>query len=661
MGRMTEALSHRQTCSSCGHPNELPFIFCAACGAPRVHLGRWRVTILRSLVMTAFLAPHYFAEIILWGWPYYLLYALLFTLFMASLVKGDWRLGLRLWGWFSVFLGGAFAYFLFVHPDIADLIAVALESAVDLARDEPLLFYPAALAIVIPITVPAYLRWGRLYGWVNAYRVMILSALAVGIVALIACHTVRFAAAHEVLPAQRHVLNRFVDQTLPEYQGYAAFFTITTLRLFLLEIFIFAAVRGYALARHAAASAPPLTLADESAFARSLFQIARILRSAALAIENMVRYTVTTVVLLARDIAQVVVAFTREVLVPSIALALSGALLFVMANATSAYIETVHLGQVALLLLSLLALLCLGLVHLACKTPHRWGRIISFYAQLTGWLMPNLLVFFLLMSLSLWAYGSALRSLEVSDLDMPYRLGPLTIAVAVLLAALVTAVFIRKRSVLFAPAEATTETAPAPPPAAPAPPPEPAAPEDEKQEGGLLHRAHSFLQALIPWHGAGRVSEWGRGIGERLRTDDPREVRELIKLTAQREQMREQLRALEQSSGDIADETYESLHQQRTGELKVIERKCKRIRAQVAQVHAESLVERKSAEETMAELTARREEMDRLRESGTLSAADHRTRVAPLKIEIESTQLRLAVLERRTARLAPLIRDEPEL
>ena len=110
----TDIPAHRaQICRHCSHVNEFPFFFCEECGAARATLGRWRVTLDLSLVLSAFLATYQWADVIglTWSWPLYLLYALFLSQFAASLVKGTRRMAGRLWLWFLIFFGGFFLLF----------------------------------------------------------------------------------------------------------------------------------------------------------------------------------------------------------------------------------------------------------------------------------------------------------------------------------------------------------------------------------------------------------------------------------------------------------------------------------------------------------------------------------------------------------------------
>jgi len=173
-----------QRCLSCAHPNELPYIFCDKCGSSRIRIGRLNVTIFISITMSAFLGYFLFKDSLAWNWPLYLLFAIFFTQFSITLLKGKGTLMLRLYLWYLIFFALFTGIFFLYHTDNHGIIFLILADAPDFAMDKPFIFFPILALALLLIFLPLYFRWVRKYGWVNAYRVVLLTLFILGFLIL---------------------------------------------------------------------------------------------------------------------------------------------------------------------------------------------------------------------------------------------------------------------------------------------------------------------------------------------------------------------------------------------------------------------------------------------------------------------------------------------
>jgi hypothetical protein len=652
-----------QTCRVCEHENELPYVFCEECGAPRVKLGRWRVTFHLSVAMTAFVGAYYYKDHIIWPWPLFAFYALLATEFAASLIKGSWRLSARLYLWFLIFFGAFGAAFQIHHAEGSGVFFLAVTAMPDFAREEPGIFYSIVGIIAALIFVPAYLRWSRVYGWVNSYRLVLLAGMVISLVVLAAFRAVVWIHANDLFPSISSQIEGFVLTTVPEQGRYVNFAAFTMLRVFMFEVFLVSAIRGYALARRTRRAEDKAALVDVSGFTRSLFGIANVMRQLGHAIENMVLYLVSTFKTLAVDMAIILGVFTRELLVPTIALLGAGSLTYVLTLATVGYVERNDWQFVATIMACVAAILLCVLLFLGCKTRCTWRRIFQFYAQLIGWLLPNLLVFFLLLSFSLWASSKALNSLD-DDLVMPYRMGMLTQVIAALLALLVAIVFIRKRSVLTATVdqgaviddnatpfdddEDETEEGDDQDEDDDLPPleQEEEEHEDEEIKVGLWGRARHAVRSLRVDEHTRKALGRAKGLQERLH-GKPRAVDDFLRFTQEIRDRETKIRALDTNRIHVSAATYESLRKRYTDELTDFQDQRGRAEKEIAQLRERNVIERGEIEAKIADLKEQRAEFDRLRQAGALSQAEHRKRAAQIKIMLESEALRLKAAQRQ--------------
>ncbi len=480
-------------CPQCAAANELPWVFCSQCGAPRIKLGHWRVMANLSLALTAFFGTYYFADIQTWPWMLFALYGLLYFQVALLFATGNPRLGGRLAGWMIAFFAAWGLIYHELNSDLggAALFVYVLEGLPDIARKQPSVFYPAAAGAVVLLFLPVFFRWKRVYGLVNAYRITLLSIAAMFGGILLVFKFAELAHQHWPAAAEHKWLAEMVGAdgnekaVIPKYWRIVSLMGVNTMRLFVFEIFVFSAVRGYRIANKGKEVLDREALRRETGFVRALLLVSGMARRFAGALEQMVHYLIDTVRHVAVDVSRVILAFLRELLAPAVALSLAAVGAKTAADLTKAYVAENSITTIAHLALVVVGLLVAEGVVLMCKSRYRPMRVADIHFQLLSWLLPNVVVFFLLISTSLWASSAVLRGEGEGSIDLPFYLGMLTKSVAAVMVLLVGLILYRKRDVFLKkfPAESPQESAPAAAaePAVTTPPTEPVAAAGEEE------------------------------------------------------------------------------------------------------------------------------------------------------------------------------------
>ncbi len=453
------------SCSSCGKSNELPWVFCGECGSPRIKLGHWRVMLNLSAALSAFFCTYYFAEILTWNWMLYALYGFLFFQIALLFSTDNRRLSTRLGFWMIAALGIWGLIFHELNSDLggAEFFVYVIQGLPDIARKQPGVFYPVAAAAVAILFLPVLFRWKRVYGWVNAYRITLLSIAAMFGGILLVFKLAEMAHMHLPAAQNQRWLAEMVgadgsrDAVIPKYWRIVSLMGINTLRLFVFEIFVFSAVRGYQMANKGKEVLDRQALKKETGFVRALLIASGLIRRFVSALEQMVHYLIETARHVAVDVFKVILAFLRELLVPAVTLTLVALGLKATADLTTAYIANNNLVTIVKLAAIIMGLIAGEGIVLMCKSRYRPLRVADIHFQLLSWLLPNIVVFFLLVSTSLWASSAVLRGEGEGARDLPFYLGMLTKSVAAVLVLLVVFILYRKRNVFLKGSSATAK------------------------------------------------------------------------------------------------------------------------------------------------------------------------------------------------------------
>ena len=682
-------------CRACTHLNELPYAFCEECGSPRVRLGRFRVMANLTLSAAALFGTYYFAELFAWPWPIYALFAVLYAQIALLFVAESRIKGTRFLLWIVVVLGGLGYFFDQAHSEGILLFVLALRDMPSIASQDPWTIYPLIAAVLVVALLPMYLRWGRVYGWVNAYRIGMLTVFAAAAAILAVFRGIVWLHAREYFPALQAIFTEFVEHVNPKYQQPLALIAVTALRLFLFEIFVFAALRGYSVARKEKLPLDREALRRASAMERSIILMAQIARRFGYAFEQMLRYLGDTVRKLARDFGQVIVAFLRELLLPFAAMVGAAFLLHALALLVDAYIQANTIARIGGIVAIVVGLFLCEAVFLACKSRYRAARVASVHVQIISWLLPNVLVFFLLISVSLWASSKVIGIDNADSPRLPFALGMMTKGVAALLALLATIIVYRKRDLFSAIPEeqgakpGKSEDLPLFEEQEPAvEDPEDRAEEEEPiaapsesipvaarsaRRGGwdLGHRGKktsTVLKILGSLMGtaaaAAGESQLGkkahRAIGsaqERLK-GKPEVLARIEAARARLDEKVRQIGGLENARGSITAEMHSNLLARYQGEAEAASAELAALRGEIDRDYAENMVERTKCAEKLAELQAKLAEYEALHASGGIPAREYEINHSNLKAQMQFHSGALANRDRRLQYLWPYVQPE---
>ncbi|MBN1866016.1 hypothetical protein JW916_01870 [Candidatus Sumerlaeota bacterium] len=648
-------------CPSCGHPNEPPYLLCEKCGEPRVHLNRWGVTWNLTLTFSTLVASFHFRELLAWNWPLYLLFAIFFTQISVGSVPLNRRSSTRFNLWFAVFLLGFFGIFFLHHREQLGIAFLWLGDLPDIVAERPLISSAILGGALVAVCVPAYFGWGKRYGWVNGYRLVLLSLAGASGTILIFLVLLGALQRAGLLPDGMMELEDFTRVGRPVLEKYLAFFCATTLRILVFEIVVFSALRGVVVTRRR--QAVVRAAANDSGFVRSAMGIAHAVNRFLDVLENMLRYVWDTLRVLAFDLSRVVVAFLREVAVPAIALSTAAILCYRMTFWFESYVAEQDLDAFIRFACGIVALLVCAYVFAACKTPFRHTRLVRNLLSTLTWLLPNLLLFFLLLSFTLYASSALLNRFLEEGPALPFRIGVLTQGVAAFLVFLVIVMFLRKRSQLFgaSPVEAEAESTVGPPGSGRTRGPQA---ENEREEskkgiGYLVETVRERSEALGLDKRTDRLKRSARELTDWLR-GKPSVVKELEEAKGLRDKKSGQLEALERTRDSISAEAYEGMHTRYEREIIELGEKIDEAQEEIDRLYAEESQEKAQADRDLAESQRRLAEVERLNIAGALDAREARARLAEAQDEVRLAAAKIEVYSRRLVFLAPYAAKGPD-
>lgn len=436
-------------CKKCRHLNSLPFLFCEECGSPRIKLGHWRIALNLTLTMAVFVSVYYTAEWFAWPWGLYALYSLFLVQIALGMVsEGRVRSG-RFGLWYLAFIVLFGMVFQEYHTEGPGLFILVLRDLPEIAEESAHIFYPVLGAILAIAFLPLYFRWGRIYGWVNAYRIAVLSLFSLFSSSWLFLRGASIIESRDLIPSMGETLRDLVSEVNPQYEKILGILAVTVFRVFLFEIFVFSAVRGYAVTRHDYPQLDKEALKKESGLVKSMMFFTQVIRRFLFALEKMFRYLVDTFLHLAKDLYKVILAFLQEFLLPVVMLVSAAFLLHKGAFLTKSYIEVNTIPKIVGLLGVIVGLFACEMIFLGCKSKYKWKRVLEVHFQLVGWLLPNMLIFFLLMSFSLFASAKVMGDIGEGE-ELPFFIGLLTKALGGFLLFLFAVILYRKRNLLFA-------------------------------------------------------------------------------------------------------------------------------------------------------------------------------------------------------------------
>ena len=508
---------------------------------------------------------------------------------------------------------------------------------------------------LVLLLAPFYFRWQRLYGWHNAYRILLLALFVLAAAVLLAGRLLELAQQHKLLSEQSYFLKDFIGHAKPKYDRWLGLFALIAIRILVFEIFVTSALQGYHAAVQARLPDARARLGNEPAFIRSLILIGQLLRRFLLLLEGMVHSILKALADLGWGMWGATLAFTRDLLLPALALGIGGALLYGLTVWTKDYIAVNSLGAILKIVGAAAGLLACIMTFLACICPFRTRRIAGFALEFGGWLMPNLLVFFLLMSVSLWLTNRVIYNGDPERSPLPFKIGPLTEVDGAMLAVLVGVILWRRRG-LFA---VQAGEAPEEKTAAPAAPKlsrkerkeeqaREKARKKEEAKHALAADAETVVEAaaedkslLARWTGRARetVRDTARLIGLPMQ-GKPSIVEQLARLRLRHEERLTQLRSLERLRETISPDAFEKLWNETRGELTFLEADLARLQVELDGEYAQRQMEKATLEGRLERLLPEDHESD-----NDVARA--------VKTEIENLGKQLEACNRQLEYLAP--------
>lgn len=647
-------------CPSCGEATELPFLFCDHCGVPRVRLGEWRLLMNLSLAFGTFMIIYLARDFLAWSWPLYAWFWFFYIQFGLVLMAGRALLKMRLLIWNVIFFAIFFVIFHFMqsgdkndfifffvpaHEPLApDFMLGIIGSLPGIARDYPIPFFTIGGGAILSIFGICYIHWGRRYGWINAYRIVILSLIATFGAVLVCVRIGDYCQAHGIFPKMDW---KGLLEFKTDYYEYVGLVTIRLVQMFLLEIVAYSAIRSYAVA-HRKPTARLELAPGESALVRSVLRLVSALQFLYRVLEQMVLYQLNTLWQLSKDMTMVIRAFMRELAVPTLSLAATAIMFYLLVNVTKAYIETDQTNQIANLLAIFAGTLLSLMIFVGCKTPYRWGRLLSFYGEMLAWMLPNLMVFFLLMSVCLWASAQILNSSEYTNLHIPYRMGILTWILGAIMFVMLVVTVIRKRALIAqAPLQAETATA------------------GKKAKAGAERKPRG---SMLSWGGFDRVAVKARekardmGLEEKARRakelaggaagfikdriqGKPLIVEKLERAHERYQEKMAQLSTLSNMQASVDTHTYERLSTQYRNELKLLKAEREQTLVEYHQTLEKKEEELAGLKAEQAELDQKRKEIDALLEAGALNESDAKRERRTMEAETKTLATKIEACE----------------
>jgi hypothetical protein len=655
---MSADRQHQLACPACRHPNEPPFLFCTACGHPLLKLSHWRVTINGMLAFSIFLGGsllrHYFNRIVVWDWPYFIFYAAFLMQVAFWLVRGVPGQRLTLTRWWLLTLAAFLAYFEYRNRIGEGIVFFTLSQLPEIGAEFPLIFYPALGAVLALILVPAMFRWARLYGWVNSYRIAAMTLILLSLAGIGFLKLADLVYTRGWWPAINADLADLLAAR-PAYNKELGLVALALGRLLLFEILIHASIKGYSTAARVRLKAP--SRMGESPFVRALTVLAVQLRRLMLTVENMLVTLGRSFKILVIDLARVARTTMIEIILPTAAVLLAGWMLYLLTLSTREYLETGAEGAAIGLLCGLVGLILALNVFMGCKTPLRWVRLAANQGQLFSWLLPTMMMLFLLVSLVLAATAALLN--EEGDELLPYRIGPITIGVGALFAVMVIVVITRKWAQIAPAADGATADN------------DGLATDDDDFQPIEPARERATLREKVEKVGwAGRLLEnadkvgavarsAGKGLSDRI-AGRPALLDRLDAAAARRREKEAQIASLASLKASLDPETVQQLSLQYRSDLPPLVQEHERLLLEVHQRLTERLKEQGELVEQLERSKSRAGELRRLLEARVIDAANAKRQGRELKTQAETLQTRLQVCEQQIAFFQPALENHGE-
>lgn len=461
-----------QICASCGAMQELPAIFCGACHSPLLKISKLFLTAFLTLTVTAFVYYGLVQESLLFAWPLYSYYALLFVVLSYAVTRRHRLLTFRMVAWSTLLAYALWFFYLGFGRALTNLTS-DIRDIIDIIEQDLFAMVTAGLVVVME-AVLAFVLLVKRFGFATGYRIY-ATFLAAG--AFAARYAFSYASGETGAPVSVRLSDWFSWAPTTEVKELCELVAVNLMRAMLMEMAVTSFIKGYrpateAFQRYAVAAATAPRTGPGAAMLDAAARLNAGLVRAALFLRHFFgQFT--------RALAAYLLAFGRtcrrlflDLILPAGALLGAAFVMGVLTEHSAAYI-TGRLGErlvfvpgirspLAMMGLCILALFAIQLIFLAAVTKFPPRSLWRCNSLLLMWLAPFAVFLFVFVSLSLVATGLVVNRYDGPA--FPYRLGPLTAGATVLLVLMIAyaALATRRTAARMAPGEPAPESAPIP-------------------------------------------------------------------------------------------------------------------------------------------------------------------------------------------------------
>lgn len=441
-----------QTCPSCAHAQELPAIFCGGCRSPLLRISKIFLTVFLTLTVLAFVYYGLNQERLLFAWPLFGYYALLFVTLSWAVTRRYQLVTLRMVTWSALlfyalwfFYSGFTRALTDMTSDVADIIAVIEENT----------FSQIGAAAVVGLeAILAFVLLYRRFGFATGYRVY---ATFLAAAAFAGRYAFAYATGETGAPVSVRLSDWFAWAPETEVKELFELVAVNILRAVMAEMAITSFIKSYRPATEAyqrfvsaagtvTATGPLAPMIDAaSRINAGLFRAAMLIRH----FFTQFGYTLGTyLAALGRTLRRIFL----DLVLPVCALAVAACLLGVLTEHSAAYItgrpgsRLVYLpgirSSLAMIALTLPVLFGVQLLFLQAVTKFSPRALWRCNSLLLVWVAPFAVVLFFFVSLSLIATGAVVTRYSGHE-AFPFHLGPLTIGAGVALVAMLVYGFVQ--------------------------------------------------------------------------------------------------------------------------------------------------------------------------------------------------------------------------
>lgn len=439
-----------QACPACEHLQELPAIFCQACGSPLAKVSKLFVTLFLTVTVAAYMIYGLYVNKLSWPAPLYLYYVFIFVCFSLIVTRRYRIMSFRVMLWCLLLVYATWILWLsvssvltYVTSDLTDLLNIIEQNKFS---------QMTVLGLTVVLLLLSFVVLVRRFKFTLAYRIFatFLALAALGL---------RYAFSYSVGETGVAVSPKLSDWFLwaPETTVKELFemLSLNIMRALVAEMAIYSFIKSHTAANDhfkriaANMSAPAAgnpTLQAASQVTRAL------IRTGLYAQHFMITFAKT----IGNYLWGLYRTFRRimlDLILPIAALSAAAFLMGILAEHSAAYITgqrnpkllylSIIRSPLVMMLLAILGVFAAQMVFLQTVTKFSARALWRCNTLLLLWVAPFFFAFFVFTSLSLIISGGVLK--RWGHDSFPYRFGPLTGAAGFALLVLVAFAMLHAR------------------------------------------------------------------------------------------------------------------------------------------------------------------------------------------------------------------------